>query len=117
MCNSLVQVWAGGRLLCRCKVHCVGRDVGIACAGEGTRVPDALLSGVCAWPKARWGPRALNYLLCFPDPAVSGGAFWLLQEATMSSSSSQITALEVPEHTEGNSRENKIAEPLTMWGH
>lgn len=32
------------------------------------------------------------------------------------SSSSQIAALEVPEHTEENSSENKIAEPLTMAG-
>lgn len=55
--------------------------------------------------KAKWGPRVLNYLLCFPDSAVSGGAFWLLQEAAKSSSS-QTAALEVPEHTEGNSTEN-----------
>jgi hypothetical protein len=64
-------------------------------------------------PKPSGGSRALNYLLCFPDSAVSGETFSLLQTATMSSFS-QIAALEVPEHTEGNSRENKIAEPLMV---
>lgn len=61
-------------------------------------------------PKPTGGSRVLNYLLCFPDSAVSRGACWLLQKAAMTSFS-QIAALEVPEHTEGNSSEAKIAEP------
>lgn len=63
-------------------------------------------------PKPNGGSRVLNYLLCFPDSAVSGGAFSMLQKATMSSFS-QIAALEIPEHTEGNC-EDKIAEPLMV---
>lgn len=63
--------------------------------------------------KPTTGSRALNYLLCFPNSAVSGETFSLLQKATMSSFS-QIAALEVPEHTERNSSDNKIAEPLMV---
>lgn len=58
------------------------------------------------------GSRALKYLLCFPYSAVSGETFLLLQMATMSFS--QIAALEIPEHTEGNSSEDNIAEPLMV---
>lgn len=58
-------------------------------------------------PKPTGGSRVLNYLLCFPDSAVSGGACWLLQKAAMSS----FSQIEVPEHTEGNSSEAKMTEP------